>query len=260
MEKLDYWKKFDKLPPKDDLEWNIPEQKMGSVTLVGGNSQNFSSVIRTAEYLAQNYPIKDLNIVLPDSLRNKIPPIPGTVFCPSTESGSFASSPLLNSSLESSDMNIIVGELSKNSATAIAIANAIKAAKGSILLARDSTEILLSEMNDLIEKENLFVVASLAQLQKLFRAVYYPKVLLLSMPLVPVIEALHKFTLSYPLTILTFHQGLIIVANGGKVYSVPIETTNYTPVSLWMGTLATKIAAINLYNPDNALEATFSAI
>ena len=142
----------------------------------------------------------------------------------------------------------------------VAIANAIKETEGPVLLARDSTDILLSEMNDIIEKDNLFIIASMAQLQKLFRAVYYPKVLLLSMPLMPVVEALHKFTLSYSLTILTFHEGQIIVAQNGKVISTPIEDTNYTPLSLWMGTLAMKIAAMNLYNPGKALEATFAAI
>lgn len=260
MEKLSYWKKEKLLPKENDFIWNIPEQKSGSVAIIGGNSQNFSSVIRSGEYLFQNYPIKDLKIVMPDSLKNKIPPVPGTIFCPSTESGSLADSPLLKSSVKAADMSIFIGDLSHNSATSIAIANTIKETEGPVLLARDSTDILLSEMNDIIEKDNLFIIASMAQLQKLFRAVYYPKVLLLSMPLMPVVEALHKFTLSYSLTILTFHEGQIIVAQNGKVISTPIEDTNYTPLSLWMGTLAMKIAAMNLYNPGKALEATFAAI
>ena len=260
MEKLDYLKKIEKLPEHNDLEWNIPEQKTGTLAIIGGNSQNFSSVIRSAEYLNHNYPIKQLNIVLPDALRSKVPPIPGTIFCPSTESGSFAESALLEESLKNTDINLLIGNLSHNSATTIAVAKAIKNASGPVVLARDSTDILLAEMSELIEETNLIVIASLAQLQKLFRAVYYPKVLLLSMPLIPVVEAIHKFTLSYPTTILTFHQGQIIVAGSGLVYTIPIEETTYTPISLWIGTLAAQVSAMNLYSPGKLVEATLAAI
>ena len=85
MEKHDYWQKLNKPPKSSDLTWNIPEQKFGNVAVIGGNSQNFSSVIRSAEYIAKNYPIKNLSVVLPESLRSKIPPLPGTVFCTATD-------------------------------------------------------------------------------------------------------------------------------------------------------------------------------
>ncbi len=260
MEKLPYWKKEKKLSKNNDFEWNIPEQKTGSVAIIGGNSQNFSSVIRSAEFLEKTYPIKDLKIIMPDVLRAKVPSLPGLFYCPSTESGSFADSPEIRNSVRNTDVNIFIGDLSHNSNTSIAISKTIKEAPGVVLLARDTTDILLSEMNEIIEKDNLIIIASMMQLQKLLRSVYYPKVLLLSMPLMPVVEVLHKFTLSYPATILTFHQGQIIVAHEGIVKTIPIEETNYTPLSLWMGTLAMKIAAMNLYNPGQLLDSTFAAI
>lgn len=260
MEKLDYWKKITKLPAYKDLEWNIPEQKSGTISIIGGNSQNFSTVIRSAEFLNRTYPIKNLHIVLPDYLKNKLPPMPELVFCPSTESGSFADSIPLRESVDISDISILIGDFSRNSATAIAVAKAIKETNQPVLVTRDSVDLILPEMPNIIERDNLFFVASLMQVQKLFRAVYYPKVILLSMPLVPVVEALHKFTLSYSTTILTFHQGQIIVATSGNVFTVPIEKTHYTPISLWGGTLAMKIAAMNLYNPGQKAEATLSAI
>ena len=81
------------------------------------------------------------------------------------------------------------------------------------------------------------------------------------MPLMPIVETLHKFTLSYSgLTILTFHQDNIIVANGGKVITNEIQNTNFTPLSLWGGTLACKVAAMQLYNPSKPLEAAVDAI
>ena len=108
--------------------------------------------------------------------------------------------------------------------------------------------------------EKLIIFASMAQLQKLFRAVYYPKVLLLSQSLVQVAEALHKFTLSYPISIITFHSGQILVAKNGNVNVVPLEKSGYSPITIWNGELAAKIVALNLYNPDNFLVTTTTAL
>ena len=260
MQKLDYWHKITDKKPYSDLEWNIPEQKTGRVNLIGGNSNSFAVVAKTAGFITDTFPVKDLNVILPDSLRGKIPPIPGVNFSASTDSGSFAKSPLLNEYVGSADFSIFIGDLSKNSATSIAISEAIKNSDRPVLLTRDSIDLISTEMINIVERENLFIVGSMSQLQKLFRAVYYPKMILLSEPLLPVIETLHKFTLSYKVTILTFHQEQIIVAHNGNINTIPIGNTTYTPLSLWSGELAAKIALNNLYSPGKPLEATTFAI
>ncbi|MBQ3469860.1 hypothetical protein IJH16_02730 [Candidatus Saccharibacteria bacterium] len=261
MEKMDYWKKD--LFPKEyqNLEWNIPEQKTGTISIVGGNSQNFSSIIKSAEFLQQTYPINTLKIILPDSLKTKLPPLETAIFTPSTSSGSFDKSPLLSDSLKNTDFNILLGDFSKNSATTIAISDAIKSSTSKILLARDTIDLLGPEMANIVDREEgLFIIGSMIQLQKMFRAIYYPKVLLLSMPIMQAVEALHKFTLSYPVTIFTFHQEKIIIANAGEVATVPISSTPYTPISIWSGNIACKIAMMNLYTPGKPLEATIAAL
>lgn len=272
MQPLDYWQKITEKNPFSELEWNVPEQKTGTINIIGGNSNNFSGIIRSAEFANANFPIKKLNVLLPEPLKNKLPPLPNLNFLPATESGSFAKSSVLNTFVSNADFSIFIGDFSKNSATTIAIADAIKTtmpadtpSKDSIkatpaLLTRDTIDLLTPEMPSLIEHKNLFLVGSMAQLQKVFRAVYYPKMLLLSMPLLPAVEALHKFTLSYPVTILTFHQEQIIVANGGRVATLPIKNTNYTPISLWNGDLACKIALNNLYSPGKPYQATIFSI
>lgn len=257
MEIPNYWQKQEK-PLFSDLEWNFPEQKSGSVAIVGGNAQNFSSVNRASQSLI-DFPIKEIISFLPDSLKSKIPPLKNVEFLPSTESGSFKKSKELNFALNKADFNILIGDFSKNSETAVAISEAIASSERPILLTRDSIDLILNDALSFIEKEKLIFVGSMAQIQKLFRAVYYPKVLLLSMPLIPVVEALHKFTLSYPATILTFHSGQILIASGGKVISTPIEKTLYSPLSLWDGTLSTKIAAFSLFNPEKLLESAAAA-
>ena len=262
MEKIDYWTKIKDTKAYDDLAWNIPEQKVGTINIIGGHAGGFHAPVQATEYLLRNYPIKTLNLLLPDSLRNKLPPTQETIFLPSTESGSLAKSPLLTDYLSSADFTIVIGDLSKNSSTEIALSDAIRNSDKPIILTRDSIDLLLPDMTTLIEKEDLFIVGSLAQIQKLFRSVYYPKLILLSITILPIIEALHKFTLTYPTTILTFHNEQVIVASSGSVVSIPLENTSYSgnPISLWNGDLSCKIAALNLYNPHKKIEATTLAL
>ena len=245
--------------PYDDILWSIPEQKTGCLQIIGGNAQNFSAVVRIAEKL-NKFPLKEIRLLLPDALKTNLPPFPNIAFSKSTESGSFAKSDELNAAVSTADLTLLIGDLSKNSATAIAITEALKNSETPAVITRDAVDLIIPEMGNLIERPGLIFIASMAQLQKLFRAVYYPKMLLLSMPLLPAVETLHKFTLSYPCTILTFHNENIIVAKNGKTETIPIAKTPYTPLSLWSGTLAGKIAALNTWNPGKTYESTIAAV
>lgn len=267
---LSYWHKQAQ-PLYGDLIWNIPEQKTGRVAVVGGNSQNFSTVIRTSELMGRDFPFKSVATILPDALRGKLPPLPNLDFMPSTTSGSFAKSRQLEIACNSTDTSLFIGDFSRNSATAVALADVITSQPSSALedessapnllvLARDSVDLLAPEAHRWLTRPNTIVIASMAQLQNLFRAIYYPRMILLSQPLIPTIETLHKFTLTYPVTVLTFHQENIIVAQGGEVSTTHLNATDYSPISLWSGQLATKVTALNLYNPKQAFAATTAAI
>jgi len=261
---LSYWQKQTS-PLFADLAWNIPEQKSGRLGLIGGSSQGFNFTIRTAEFISKTFPVRDLPILLPATLRTKLPPLPNLNFAPATDTGSFAQSPLLNDFITTNDFTLVTGDLSKNSATAIALATALLPTSSSIepphvLLTRDTIDLLTPSMEQLLINPNLTLFASSAQLQKVFRAVYYPKMIMLSAPLLPTLEAIHKFTLTYPITILTFHEGQLIAARDGRVITTPLASTGYSLISLWSGELAAKIAAFNLYNPTKPLEATAAAL
>lgn len=274
---LSYWQKA-KQPLFTDLTWNLPERKTGRVAVLGGNSQSFSTPIRISEYLARQFPIQTVATLLPDALRLKLPPLPNLTFFPSTASGSFDRSPALRAAFADPDAALFIGDLSKNSATTIALAEAIRPAQlkhpadqGTtaphsaapsplLVLARDSLDALAPEASNWLNRDHLIIVASLLQLQKLLRAIYYPRMIMLSQPLVPALETLHKFTLSYPVTLCTFHQGQIITAHQGQVITTPLELTTYSPLTLWSGQLAANILALNLYNPNHPLEATTAAL
>lgn len=265
----DYWTKVTE-PNYEDIFWNIPEQKTGDVLVLGGNSGAFATEIRNAEFL-NSVPVRNVRLLFPDALRGKIPPLPGIDYAPSTDSGSFAKSQIINDAILATNGTLLSGDLSKNSATAIAIIEAIKATtkragnkieaeQTPVVISRDAVDLLTADFAEIIDRPNITLVASMIQLQKIFRSVLYPKMLMLSAPLLNIVETLHKFTLSYPTTILTFHEGNIIIVKEGKILTIALDKTNYTPLSLWAGTLASKILALNLWNGEKKLEATAAAL
>lgn len=258
-----YWNKEGaEMRASDNLSWNFPEQKQGVISVIGGNREAFSTEVKITNYLLQHFPmVKEVKNHFPDCLKKKLPPFENIFFYPSTETGSFTPSGELTSSIDGSDLAIISGDLSKNSLTAIAITKLLQSSDTfPFILTRDAVDLIKSEAFSFIERDGIFLVASLAQLQKLFRALFFTRPLLLSSPIFPVIETLHKFTLSYPVSILTFHAGKIICAYQGDVVTINIESTDFTPISLWSGDLVARLAAFALYNPNRRLESMVAAV
>ncbi|MBQ3465234.1 hypothetical protein IJH15_03440 [Candidatus Saccharibacteria bacterium] len=257
---MDYFEKIEK-KPEEELTWNIPEKKTGSVNIIGGNSQSFKTEIKVAEFLGEKYPIEKLDVVLPDVLKNQLPPLPNFKFLKSTDSGSFVDEKEIVGILNTGDFNLLLGDLSKNSITGKAMMSACKKAEKPVLITRDAVDLLTENINEAsLMNENLIFFASMAQLQKLLRAVYYPKMLLLSQSLMQVAEVLHKFTLSYPASIITLHNEQILIAKNGNVKAVPMMKSGYSPIMFFQGELAAKILALNLFNPNNFIDATLAAI
>lgn len=256
---MDYFKKYED-NPAEDLRWNISEQKQGIIAVAGGNGQSFRTVAKTAEWIGKNYHLEEIKIVLPDSLQGKLPPVPGLVFVKSTESGSLADEEGLMVALETADYGVLVGDFSKNTTTEHVIAKICDRSMKPLLITRDTVDLLASGAGEkVLMNENLVLMASVAQLTKLLRAVYYPKMLTMSQSLVQVAEVLHKFTLSYPVSIVTLHNGQLVIAKSGEVAVVPMEKSGYSPITMWDGELAAKIAIYNMYNPNNFMKATICA-
>ena len=258
---MDFLEKFTDNPYKD-LYFNIPEeQKMGAVSVIGGNGQNFRTVVKTAEYLTSTFPLKEVRAVLPDSLKSKLPPLDNFVFLKTTEVGSFSDAKELEVVISSADFTLLIGDLSKNTVTAKEVSNALIDSDDPVLLTRDTVDLVAEEKTDrILMRENLIIFGTTPQWQKIFKSVYYPKVLTASQSLVQVAETFHKFTLSYPAQVIILHEGQILVAKNGKVAVVPLEKTGFSPLTLWNGEMAGKIMTLNLYNPDKFIEATVAAL
>ena len=71
------------------------------------------------------------------------------------------------------------------------------------------------------------------------------------MQLMQFVEALHKFTVTYPLVIVTFHQNQLVVAHGGKVISQEFSQ----PMQIWRGVTATRASCYLLWSQNKPLEA-----
>ncbi|MBR2695606.1 hypothetical protein IKE86_01710 [Candidatus Saccharibacteria bacterium] len=258
-----YWnKKGEASNIANDLAWNFPEQKQGIVSVVGGNREAFSTEVKITDYLAKYFPmIKTIKNHFPDVLKKQLPPLENIFFYPSTETGSFTPSNELTNSILDSNITIVSGDLSKNSLTAIGISRLIQSNETMpFILTRDTVDLVKNEAFTFLERDGIFLIASLAQIQKLLRALFYPRPVLLSSPIFPIIETIHKFTISYPVAIITFHEGKIICAHQGSVVTIDINSTNFTPLSLWSGELAARLAAFAMFNLQKPLASMVAAV
>ena len=256
---MEYFTKHDE-NPYADLYWNLPEQKRGSVNVIGGHPQNFRNTLQTAEYLSKSYPIETVTLVLPASLQKTLPPLPSTRFLPATDAGSF-SGENLPETLDSSDYNLLTGDFSKNTITATALMAALAKTSQPTLLTRDTLDLLADHQPEpTLGNPNLNLFGSLVQLKKLLDSLYYPKRLLLSQSLLQVAETLHKFTLSYPIGLVTLHNDQILAAKDGTVEATALAHSPFSPLTLWRGEFASRLLALNLYNPNNFVQASIAAV
>ena len=257
---MDYLRKYDD-NPYSDLLWNVPERHLGTVNVIGGNSSNFRTPVKVAESMAHSYPVKTVNLVFPDSLRAKLPPLDNVIYLSSTDSGSLSSADELSQIMNSADYNLIIGDLSRNSITEAAISGACLSSDAPVIINRDAVDLIAPSASPaLFMNEKLTFLATIPQLQKIFHALYYPKVLMASQSLLQVADAIHKFTLSYPVQIITLHNSEIIIAKNGNIHLVPLDKTKFTPLSFWFGEAANCILIVNLFNPNNFEQATVAAL
>ncbi|MDX2776104.1 hypothetical protein PV379_01885 [Streptomyces caniscabiei] len=243
-----------------DIEWSKPEQRSqaGRLGIIGGNKLGFAGVAE-AYSTALATGVGEVRVLLPDILRKTIPTsITDTVFGASTPSGSLAKDATVEMQTLGSwaQQVLMIGDAGRNSETAIAYERFLQDYAGQVTLTRDAVDLVKNSSRLIVERPNTLLVVSFAQLQKLFQGVYYPKILTFSMHLASLVEALHKFTITYPVGIAVLHKDYLIVAHKGE-----ITTTEWqNPMAIWRGTVATKAACYWLWNPNKLREAVTSSI
>lgn len=256
-----YWRKqsiTDPLYP--DVEWNKPERRdlAGRLGIIGGNKLGFAGVAE-AYSTALNTGAGQVRVLLPDALKKTIPnAITDTIFAASTPSGSLAKDGLgeMKAFGEWASGILLIGDAGRNSETAVVYEQFIDSYTGPLVVTRDAIDLVKNNAHLLVDRPDTLLIGSFAQTQKLLQAVYYPKILTFSMQLLQLAEALHKFTITYPVNIVTLHQDQIVIASGGEVITQEWDS----PLRIWRGETAAKMAAYWLWNPSQPLQATAAAI
>lgn len=261
MDNFQYWHQQTAIKPLyPDIEWSKPEQKSrsGRLGIVGGNKLGFAGVAENYG-IAVSIGVGEIRVLLPDALKKSIPPTMTDVIYSSTnQSGGLSNEALTEMKAIGawSTGILLIGDAGRNSETAILYENFIREYSGLLVITRDAIDLLKTTCQILVDRPNTLLVVSFAQLQKIFQSVYYPKVLTFSMQLSNLVEAIHKFTITYPTAIMVFHQDTLLVANGGEVTSTPWSR----PLDIWRGQVATKAAAYWLWNPDKIIESVTASL
>lgn len=256
-----YWQKQTAEKPLfPDIEWSKPERRAaaGRLGIIGGNKLGFAGVAESyTTALATG--VGEARVLLPDVLRKTIPPvITDTMFGATNPSGSLARAAATEMKAMSgwAQAILLIGDAGRNSETAILYEDFLHDYTGPLTLTRDAVDLIKNSTSALVERPDTLLVVSFAQLQKLFQSVYYPKILTFSMQLTSLVEAVHKFTITYPVTIAVLHKDYLVIASGGEV-----TTTEWTnPMAIWRGVVAAKAASYWLWNPKLPLQAVTASI
>ena len=256
-----YWKRQTPTQPLyPDIEWSKPEQRAlaGKLGVVGGNKLGFAGVAE-AYSVASSAGVGQIRVLLPDVLKKTIPAaITDAMFAPTNPSGSLTKDAAteLHALGAWADGILMIGDAGRSSETAILYEQFLQDYSGPLVLTRDAIDLVKNSSQALVDRPNTLLIASFAQLQKLFQSVYYPKVLTFSMQLTNLVEAIHKFTVTYPVTVAVLHKDTFIVAHDGEVVTTPWDN----PMNIWRGNTAAKAATYWLWNSTKPLEATATAI
>lgn len=257
MEQFSYWQKQDSgkaIFP--DIEWQKPEQKSlaGKLLIIGGNSGGFAAVAQAYQD-AIKAGIGECRAILTDNFKSIVgAAIPDCIFVPTNPSGGINkdSLPQLKAAVAWADGVLYIGDAGRNSETAIIYEQLMSLFPDKItFVTRDAIDLIKSNWPALLDNPQASLIVTFAQLQKLFQAVYYPKTLLFSMPLTSVIDTLHKFTVTYPATIVLFHSNQLIAAQNGQITTTPYDQ----PMLIWRGTTAARAAVYAVQHPKNQLQA-----
>lgn len=256
-----FWKKQTAGAPLfPDIEWGKPENRAhaGKLGIIGGNKLGFAGVAE-AYSIAKEAGVGDIRVLLPDALKKTIPTsIHDALYAPTNPSGSLskdAGPELANISAWATGV-LLIGDAGRSSETAILYEQFLQDYTGQLIITRDAIDLIKNGSKTIVERPDTLLVASFAQLQKLFQSVYYPKVLTFSMQLTNLVDALHKFTISYPVSIAVLHKEQLVIASGGEVVTMPWDS----PMTIWRGTVAAKAAVYWLWNPKKPLESTATSL
>lgn len=251
-----YWHKQSAAKPLfPNIVWSKPEHRSraGKLGIVGGNKLGFAGVAE-AYSTAIDTGVGSVKVLLPDALKKTVASSTiDSFFAHSTVSGGLSKEALLELEAIGNEVDalLFIGDAGRNSETAVVYEQFLLSYTKPVTITRDAIDIVKNNTKLLVERPDTLLVASFAQVQKIFQTVYYPKILTFNMQLMQFVEALHKFTITYPVTIMTLHKDTLVISHGGQVVTQSWEN----PMAIWRGIVAARAASWWLWNPGKPFEA-----
>ena len=242
-----------------DVLWSQPERRnaAGNIAIIGGNAHGFAAVA-AAYQTALKVGVGAVRVILPDILKPKLPPvITDAVFAPTNPSGGLARNALteLVAAADWANLILFIGDNGQNSETAGLFETFLgQDSTTPVVITLDAVDLIKNSAEQVLNRAPTHLVVSFGQLQKLFRAVYYPRVLTFSQGVKQVVETLHKFTITYPCAITLWHSGHLFVAHDGEVVTTAFDQ----PMRVWSGEVATREAVWQIWQ-HSPLQATAAA-
>jgi hypothetical protein len=257
-----YWhKQKPDQPLYPDLLWSRPENKRtaGKLLIIGGNAHGFAAA-GEAFAEAQAAGIGTARVVLPDVLQKVVGNHFETAeFAPSTPAGSLSQAALAATLDQAAwaDATLVVGDLGRNSETAILMEKFLSKHSGIVVLTKDAADYAINLTPGLVNREDTCLVISVAQLQKLFVAAKSPIPIIFSMDLFHMVDALHTFTEKHSLGIIVKHLDTLFASVNGQVSTTPTKLDNEES---WRVKIAAQASVWLLQNPGKPFEAITTSL
>jgi len=253
---LTYWlKQTAEKPLFPDIEWSKPERRdqAGKLLIIGGNKLGFSAVAESYQKTLETG-VGQAKVLVPDCLKGAIPStLLDVLFASCTTSGGLSKEalPELRAASTWANATLLIGDAGRNAETALLYEEFIRDYENPLTVTRDAIDLVKNNPSLLVDRPDTLIVASFAQLQKMFAGVYYPKVLTFNMQLLQLVEALHKFTVTYPCTLMSLHKDTLIIAHNGDV----VTQQWHEAMAIWRGSVATRAASYWLWNTESIMPA-----
>lgn len=255
----DYWQKQKADEPLfPDILWSRPESQAGAgkLTVIGGNAFAFGAP-GIAWNKAGDADVGICHVLLPDAIKKTVSQmLPEAEFAPSNPSGSF-SKKALDDLLRMSnwgDAAILAGDLGRNSETAVLLETYVEKYTGPLTITQDAADYFKETPKLILDRPNTLVAVSVAQLQRMFIATPFIKPITYGMTTPQLAETLHEYTQKYQSCIITKHNDLLFVAQGGQVVTHKLED------KVWRIKTATRATVFWLQNQNQQFEAIVTSL
>lgn len=256
----EYWQRQTSSTPLfPNLLWSRPEnrQQAGKLLIIGGNAHGFSAPAEAYQLSLQSG-IGTARVILPDALQRTVgPAFEAGEYAPSTPSGSFSQKALteLLQLSQWADGVLIAGDLGRNSETAILLEKFAEKYIGQLTITKDAVDYFTSSSHTILSRQDTLLTLSLAQLQKLALSANFTQAFTFDMGLLRLVEALHTFTATFPMSIVVKHLETILVAHQGYVSTTKLAHDK----EIWRLAAATRAAVWWLQNPTQTFQALTTA-